>query len=36
VAENKDKTMKIDYRYEMIAEIVWDRSLKEIAEKLFR
>ena len=36
VVENKDKTMKIDYRYEMIAEIVWDRSLKEIAEKLFR
>ena len=36
VVENKDKTMKIDYRYEMIAETVWDRSLKEIAEKLFR
>jgi V/A-type H+-transporting ATPase subunit E len=36
VVENTDKTMKLDYRYEMIAETVWDRSLKEIAEKLFR
>jgi V/A-type H+-transporting ATPase subunit E len=36
VVENADKTMKLDYRYEMIAETVWDRSLKEIAEKLFR
>jgi V/A-type H+-transporting ATPase subunit E len=36
VVENKEKTMKLDYRYEMIAETVWDRSLKEIAEKLFR
>jgi vacuolar-type H+-ATPase subunit E/Vma4 len=35
VVENKEKTMKLDYRYEMIAETVWDRSLKEIAEKLF-
>jgi V/A-type H+-transporting ATPase subunit E len=33
--ENKDKTLKIDYRYETIAELVWERSLKEIAEKLF-
>jgi V/A-type H+-transporting ATPase subunit E len=35
IAENKEKTVKLDYRYEMIAETVWDRSLKEIAEKLF-
>ncbi|DAC72498.1 MAG TPA: hypothetical protein DSN98_04995 [Thermoplasmata archaeon] len=35
VAENKDKTLKVDLRYETIAEQVWDRSLKEIAEKLF-
>jgi V/A-type H+-transporting ATPase subunit E len=36
VVENKDKTLQIDYRYETIAEIIWDRSLKEIAEKLFK
>jgi len=35
ILENKDKTLKLDYRYEMIAEIVWERSLKEIAKKLF-
>jgi len=35
ILENKDKTLKIDYRYETIAEIVWERSLKEIAKKLF-
>jgi V/A-type H+-transporting ATPase subunit E len=36
VVENTDKTLKLDYRYETIAETVWDHSLKEIAEKLFR
>jgi V/A-type H+-transporting ATPase subunit E len=36
IVENREKTMKVDYRYETIAEIVWDRSLKEIAEKLFK
>jgi V/A-type H+/Na+-transporting ATPase subunit E len=35
IVENKDKTLRLDYRYETIAELVWDRSLKEIAEKLF-
>lgn len=35
ILENKDKTLKLDYRYETIAEIVWERSLKEIAKKLF-
>jgi V/A-type H+-transporting ATPase subunit E len=35
IVENKEKTLKIDYRYETIAELVWERSLKEIAEKLF-
>jgi V/A-type H+-transporting ATPase subunit E len=36
IVENKEQTMKIDYRYETIAELVWDRSLKEIANKLFQ
>lgn len=36
IVENKEKTLQLDYRYETIAEIVWDHSLKEIAEKLFR
>jgi vacuolar-type H+-ATPase subunit E/Vma4 len=35
IVENKEKTLKIDYRYETIAELVWERSLKEIAKKLF-
>jgi V/A-type H+-transporting ATPase subunit E len=36
IVENKEKTLQVDYQYETIAEIVWDRSLKEIAEKLFK
>lgn len=36
IAENHDKTMKLDYRYEKLADMVWDHSLKEIAKKLFR
>jgi len=36
VAENADKTLKVDFRYETIAAAVWEHSLKEIAEKLFR
>lgn len=36
IVENKEKTLQIDYRYETIAELVWDRSLKEIAEVLFK
>jgi V/A-type H+-transporting ATPase subunit E len=36
IVENKEKTLQLDYRYETIAEIIWDRSLKEIAEKLFK
>jgi V/A-type H+-transporting ATPase subunit E len=35
IVENKEKTLKIDYRYETIAELVWERSLKGIAKKLF-
>lgn len=35
VAENKDGTMRLDYRYETIASKVWNNSLKEIADKLF-
>jgi V/A-type H+-transporting ATPase subunit E len=34
IVENKEKTLKIDYRYETIAELVWEHSLKEIAKKL--
>jgi V/A-type H+-transporting ATPase subunit E len=34
IVENKEKTMKVDCRYETIAALVWDRSLKEIAEQL--
>jgi V/A-type H+-transporting ATPase subunit E len=36
VLENKDRTMKLDYRYETIATMIWDRYLGEIADKLFR
>jgi V/A-type H+-transporting ATPase subunit E len=36
IVENKEKTLQLDYRYETIADLVWDRSLKEIAEKLFK
>lgn len=36
IVENKEKTLQLDYRYETIAELVWDRSLKEIAEVLFK
>lgn len=36
IVQNKEKTLQIDYRYETIADIVWDRSLKEIAETLFK
>jgi V/A-type H+-transporting ATPase subunit E len=35
IVENKEKNLKLDYRYETIAELVWERSLKEIAKKLF-
>jgi len=35
IVENKERTLKIDYLYETIAELVWERSLKEIAKKLF-
>jgi V/A-type H+-transporting ATPase subunit E len=35
IVENKEKTMKVDLRYETIAALIWDRSLKEIAEQLF-
>jgi len=35
VAENTEKTLTVDFRYETIAAAVWDHSLKEIAEKLF-
>jgi V/A-type H+/Na+-transporting ATPase subunit E len=36
VVENPDKTITLDYRYETIATTVWDHSMKEIADKLFR
>ena len=36
MAENIDGTMRLDYRYETIASNAWNRSLKEIADKLFR
>jgi len=36
IVENKEQAMKLDYRYEIIAELVWDRSLKEIANQLFQ
>ncbi|HIG99739.1 MAG TPA: hypothetical protein HA258_04060 [Thermoplasmata archaeon] len=35
IVENEEKNLKVDYRYETIAELVWDQSLKEIAKKLF-
>ena len=35
IVENKEKTLKVDLRYETIAALVWDHSLKEIAEQLF-
>lgn len=35
IVENKEKNLKLDYRYETIAERVWEHSLKEIAKKLF-
>jgi V/A-type H+-transporting ATPase subunit E len=36
VLENKERTMKLDYRYETIAMMIWDLYLGEIADKLFR
>lgn len=36
VLENEDRTMKLDYRYETIAMMIWDQYLGEIADKLFR
>jgi V/A-type H+/Na+-transporting ATPase subunit E len=35
IVENKEKTLKLDLRYETIAEQLWEHSLKEIAKKLF-
>jgi V/A-type H+/Na+-transporting ATPase subunit E len=35
IVENKEHTLKLDYRYEAIAELVWERSLKKIATTLF-
>jgi V/A-type H+-transporting ATPase subunit E len=35
IAENADKTLTVDYRYETISAAVWERSLKEIAQNLF-
>lgn len=34
VVENKDMTLKLDYRYETIANTIWDKYLGEIADKL--
>lgn len=36
IVENKDRTMKLDLRYETIASTVWDAHLKEIADTLLR
>ena len=36
IVENKDHTVKGDYRYETLASQVWNKSLKEIAQTLFR
>ena len=36
IVENHDKTLKVDYRYETIASMIWDRYLGEIADILFR
>jgi V/A-type H+-transporting ATPase subunit E len=35
IAENTDKTLTVDSRYETIAATVWEHSLKEIAKELF-
>jgi V/A-type H+-transporting ATPase subunit E len=35
VAENAEKTLTVDFRYERIAAVVWERFLKEIAQGLF-
>jgi V/A-type H+-transporting ATPase subunit E len=35
ILENQEKDLTLDYRYEIIAELVWEQSLKEIASKLF-
>ncbi len=36
IVENKDRTIKLDLRYETIASTVWDAHLKEIADLLLR
>ena len=36
VAENNDKTVRMDCRYETIAQNIWNSSLKEIAAVLLR
>jgi len=36
IVENRERTLRLDYRYETIAQAVWNRSLKEIADKLFK
>ena len=35
IAENTEKTLTVDFRYETIAADVWEHSLKEIAQNLF-
>ena len=36
IVENKEHSVKGDYRYETLASQVWNESLKEIAQTLFR
>jgi V/A-type H+/Na+-transporting ATPase subunit E len=36
IVENKERTMKVDYQYETIADLIWEHNLKEIATQLFR
>jgi V/A-type H+/Na+-transporting ATPase subunit E len=36
IVENKDRSLKLDLRYETIATTVWDAHLKELADQLLR
>ena len=36
IVENSNKTLRLDYRYETIAALVWEKNIKEIAKILLR
>jgi V/A-type H+-transporting ATPase subunit E len=36
VVENKERTVREDYRFETILDEVWEKSLKDVAELLFK